>query len=263
VLENTRFHPEEEKNDPKLAAQMAKLADIFVNDAFGSAHRAHSSTEGVARLLPAVAGFLMEKEIQYLGQAIADPKRPFIAILGGAKISDKIGVIKNLLAKADLILIGGGMANTFLKAQGLDMAGSLVEDEALETARELLKVGAAKLRLPVDVVIAESGDEGVPTKVIPAGNVPAGWKILILDQKPSRHSARSLRTPVQLFWNGPMGMFEVKPFDKGTFGIGKALAESHAVSIVGGGDSASAIQKPDWQTKLHMSPQAAALRLKC
>jgi phosphoglycerate kinase len=259
VLENTRFHPEEEKNDPKLAAQMAKLADIFVNDAFGSAHRAHSSTEGVARLLPAVAGFLMEKEIQYLGQAIADPKRPFIAILGGAKISDKIGVIKNLLAKADLILIGGGMANTFLKAQGLDMAGSLVEDEALETARELLKVGAAKLRLPVDVVIAESGDEGVPTKVIPAGNVPAGWKIFDIGPETVKAFSKIIADAGTVVWNGPMGMFEVKPFDKGTFGIGKALAESHAVSIVGGGDSASAIQKAGLADKItHVSTGGGA-----
>jgi phosphoglycerate kinase len=259
VLENTRFHPEEEKNDPKLAAQMAKLADIFVNDAFGSAHRAHSSTEGVARLLPAVAGFLMEKEIQYLGQAIADPKRPFIAILGGAKISDKIGVIKNLLAKADLILIGGGMANTFFKAQGLDMAGSLVEDEALETARELLKVGAAKLRLPVDVVIAESGDEGVPTKVIPAGNVPAGWKIFDIGPETVKAFSKIIADAGTVVWNGPMGMFEVKPFDKGTFGIGKALAESHAVSIVGGGDSASAIQKAGLADKItHVSTGGGA-----
>jgi len=166
VLENTRFHPEEEKNDPALAKQMASLADVFVNDAFGSAHRAHASTEGVTHYLPAVAGFLLEKEIKYLGQAIADPKHPFVAILGGAKISDKIGVIKNLLTKADSILIGGGMANTFFKAQGYPVADSLVEDDALVTAQDLLKEGGQKLRLPVDVVLGDRFDADAATKVM-------------------------------------------------------------------------------------------------
>ena len=154
MLENTRFHPEEEKNDLELARQMASLADLYVNDAFGTAHRAHASTEGVTHYLPGVAGFLLEKEIQYLGQAVAEPKHPFVAILGGAKISDKIGVIRNLLGKADAVLIGGGMANTFLKAQGYDVADSLVEETAVETAKELLALGAGKLHLPVDLVLA-------------------------------------------------------------------------------------------------------------
>jgi len=259
VLENTRFHPEEEKNDPELAKQMAKLADIFVNDAFGSAHRAHSSTEGVARLLPAVAGFLMEKEIQYLGQAIADPKRPFVAILGGAKISDKIGVIKNLLTKADKILIGGGMANTFLKAKGFDVAGSLVEEDAVETARELLAIGGDKLYLPVDVVVAETTDEGAETKVLPAGNIPAGWKILDIGPESVKVFGKVISEAGTVVWNGPMGMFEVKPFDKGTYGVGKALADSKAVSIVGGGDSASAIQKAGLADKItHVSTGGGA-----
>ncbi len=178
VLENTRFHPEEEKNDPDMAMQLASLAEVFVNDAFGTAHRAHASTEGVTRYLPAVSGFLLEKEIQYLGQAISDPRRPFVAILGGAKISDKIGVVKNLLGKADKVLIGGGMANTFYKAQGYPVGDSLVEDEALETARELLRAGDAKLHLPVDVVIADKFEDGAEKKVIPAGAVPDGWRIL-------------------------------------------------------------------------------------
>ena len=172
VLENTRFHPEEEKNDLELARQMASLADLYVNDAFGTAHRAHASTEGVTHYLPGVAGFLLEKEIQYLGQAVAEPKHPFVAILGGAKISDKIGVIRNLLGKADAVLIGGGMANTFLKAQGYDVADSLVEETAVETAKELLALGAGKLHLPVDLVLADAFDAAAAHKTIPLGNTP-------------------------------------------------------------------------------------------
>jgi phosphoglycerate kinase len=183
VLENTRFHPEEEKNDLDLAKKMAALADIYVNDAFGSAHRAHSSTEGVARFLPAVAGFLMEKEIRYLGQAIADPKRPFVAILGGAKISDKIGVIRNLLGKADAVLIGGGMANTFFAAKGMATADSLVEAEAVETARQLLAEGSSKLHLPVDMIIGVKFDAEAQSKVLPVGPVPDGWRILDIGPK--------------------------------------------------------------------------------
>ncbi|PKN90367.1 MAG: phosphoglycerate kinase, partial [Chloroflexi bacterium HGW-Chloroflexi-7] len=178
LLENTRFHAEEEKNDMEMAKQLASLADLFVNDAFGTAHRAHASTEGVTHFLPGVAGFLLEKEIKYLGQVVADPKKPFVAIMGGAKISDKIGVIKNLLTKADAVLIGGGMANTFFKAQGLDMADSLVEDEALETAKSLLKDAGSKLMLPVDVVLADKFDAEAQSKTAKVGNVEAGWRIL-------------------------------------------------------------------------------------
>jgi phosphoglycerate kinase len=178
VLENTRFYPGETKNDPEMAKKLAKLAEVYVNDAFGSAHRAHASTEGVAKYLPAVAGFLMEEEIRYLGQAIAEPKRPFIAILGGAKVSDKIGVIRYLLGKADLVLIGGGMANTFFKAQGYSVGDSLVEDEALETARQLLEQGGSRLRLPVDVVIANKFEAEAERKVMMVGAVPDGWRIM-------------------------------------------------------------------------------------
>ncbi len=178
VLENTRFHPEEEANDLIFAKKMASLADLYVNDAFGTAHRAHASTEGVTHFLPGVAGFLMEKEIQYLGQAIANPAKPFVAILGGAKVSDKIGVIKNLLQKADEILIGGGMANTFFKAQGIPLADSLVEDEVLETARELLKIGGKKIHLPVDVVLGDKFDAEANTKTMNLGPVADGWRIL-------------------------------------------------------------------------------------
>jgi phosphoglycerate kinase len=259
VLENTRFHPEEEKNDLELAKKMASLAQIYVNDAFGSAHRAHSSTEGVARYLPAVAGFLMEKEIEYLGQAVDNPKRPFVAILGGAKVSDKINVIKNLLAKADTILIGGGMANTFFKAQGYPMGDSLVEAEVLDLAKELLAAGGSKLRLPVDVVIAEKMEEGAATKVVAVGPIPDGWKILDIGPKTLAAYGKVIADAATVVWNGPMGVFEVSTFAAGTFGIAKALAESKTVSIVGGGDSASAIQKSGLADKItHISTGGGA-----
>ncbi len=259
VLENTRFHPEEEKNDLELAKKMASLAEIYVNDAFGSAHRAHSSTEGVARFLPAVAGFLMEKEIEYLGQAVEDPKRPFVAILGGAKVSDKINVIKNLLAKADTILIGGGMANTFFKAQGIPMGGSLVEGEVLDLAKELIALGGDKLRLPVDVVVAQQVEEGAETKIQPVGPIADGWKILDAGPETIAEYGKVIANAATVVWNGPMGVFEVPAFAVGTFGIAKALAESKCVSIVGGGDSASAIQKSGLADKItHISTGGGA-----
>ena len=259
VLENTRFHPEEEKNDLGLAKQLASLADIYVNDAFGSAHRAHSSTEGVAHFLPAVAGFLMEKEIKYLGQAIVDPKRPFVAILGGAKISDKIGVIKNLLGKADVILIGGGMANTFLAAKGLAMADSLVEAEALETAKELLAISGDKLHLPVDLVLGDKFDAEAQLKVIPTGDVPAGWRVLDIGPKTITAYANVLKGAGTVVWNGPMGVFEFPRFAEGTYGVAKAVAASGAVSIVGGGDSVAAIQQSGLADKItHISTGGGA-----
>jgi len=259
VLENTRFHPEEEKNDPGMAGRLAGLAEIYVNDAFGSAHRAHASTEGVARFLPGVAGFLMEKEILYLGQAIADPKRPFIAILGGAKISDKIGVIKNLLVKADQILIGGGMANTFFKAQGYPVGDSLVEDDALETARELLQNGGSKLRLPVDVVIADKFDNEANQKIMPTGPIPDGWRILDIGPESIVVYAKSIEGAGTVVWNGPMGVFELPNFAKGTFGLAKAVADSKSTSIVGGGDSVAAINQSGLQAKItHISTGGGA-----
>ncbi len=243
LLENTRFHAEEEKNDPGMAEQLASLADLFVNDAFGTAHRAHASTEGVTHYLPGVAGFLLEKEIRYLGQAIANPKRPFVAIMGGAKISDKIGVIKNLLVKADAILIGGGMANTFFKAQGLAMADSLVEDESLEIARELLKESGGKLHLPVDVVLADKFEAEAECKTIAAGNVPEGWRILDIGPETVKAYGEVIKSAGTVVWNGPMGVFEFPKFAEGTFGVAKAVAASNAVSIIGGGESVAAIQQ--------------------
>jgi phosphoglycerate kinase len=243
LLENTRFHPQEEKNDPEMAGQLAALADVYVNDAFGSAHRAHASTEGVARHLPGVAGFLLEKEIRYLGQAIEDPKRPFIAILGGAKISDKIGVIRNLLTRADQVLIGGGMANTFFKAQGYPIGDSLVEEEALETARQLLEEGDNRLRLPVDIVIADRFDNDAEREVKSMGPVPEGWRILDIGPETISSFAKTVSKAGTVVWNGPMGVFEFERFAEGTFGLARAVAESPATTIIGGGDSVAAVQQ--------------------
>jgi phosphoglycerate kinase len=243
VLENTRFYPGETKNDPQLAKQLADLADVYVNDAFGSAHRAHASTEGVAKYLPAVAGYLMEKEIRYLGQAIADPARPFVAILGGAKISDKIGVIRNLLQKADQVLIGGGMANTFFKAQGYPVGDSLVEDEVIDTAKELLAVGGNRLRLPVDMVIADRFDNEAERKVMSTQPVPDGWRILDVGPQTVENFGKIIEEAGTVVWNGPMGVFEFPRFAEGTFGIAKAIARSNATSIIGGGDSVAAVQE--------------------
>jgi len=242
-----------------MSRQLAALADLYVNDAFGSAHRAHASTEGVTKYLPGVSGFLMEKEIRYLGQAIADPKRPFVAILGGAKISDKIGVIRNLLGKADYILIGGGMANTFFKAQGYPMGDSLVENEVLDTARELIAAGKGKLRLPVDVVIADKYDAGAESKVMEAGAVPDGWRILDIGPETVAAYSKVIKDAGTVVWNGPMGVFEFPNFAKGTFGVAHAVADSKATSIVGGGDSVAAIQESGLADKItHISTGGGA-----
>ncbi|HID84257.1 MAG TPA: phosphoglycerate kinase [Anaerolineales bacterium] len=243
LLENTRFHPEEKKNDPDFARQLAAGCDLFVNDAFGSAHRAHASTVGVAQYLPAVAGFLMEKELRYLGQALESPARPFVAILGGAKISDKIGVVRNLLGKADRVLIGGGMANTFLAALGYAMGDSLVEQEAIETAKTLLQDGSDKLLLPVDLVIADAFAPDAQRRVVPVGDIPAGWRALDIGPDTVDAFAEVIREARTVVWNGPMGVFEMAPFAQGTFGIARAVAESDAVSIVGGGDSVAAVKQ--------------------
>lgn len=241
LLENLRFHPEEEKNDPAFAESLAKLADVFVNDAFGTAHRAHASTAGVADYIPAVAGLLVEKELAFLGQAVFDPARPFVAILGGAKVSDKIKVIENLLTKADTLLIGGGMANTFFKAQGLEMGDSLVENDSLGVASDLIERGGEKLVLPVDVVLADAFSEDARTCVVDIGDVEPGWRILDIGPKTVELFAEHIRHAKTVVWNGPMGVFEMAPFAQGTFAVARALAASSATSIVGGGDSAAAI----------------------
>lgn len=259
ILENTRFYAGETKNDPEMSRQLASLADVFVNDAFGSAHRAHASTVGVTDYLPAVAGFLLEKEIQFLDAAIEDPKRPFLAILGGAKVSDKIGVIKNLLTKADSVLIGGGMANTFFKAQGYPVGDSLVEDEVLETAKELVRAGGSKLRLPVDVVIADKFDNDAATQVMDVGPVPNGWRILDIGPKTVENYSKAVSDAGTVVWNGPMGVFEMSNFAKGTFEVAQAIADSKAISIIGGGDSAAAIQESGLADKItHISTGGGA-----
>ena len=259
VLENTRFHPEEEKNDAGMAKQLANLADVYVNDAFGTAHRAHASTEGVAKILPGVAGFLMEKEIKYLGETIDNPKRPFVAILGGAKISDKIGVIKNLLSKADSVLIGGGMANTFFKAQGYPVADSLVEDEALPTAKEILAMGGSKLHLPVDVMIADKFDPAANSKIIPVGAIPEGWRILDIGPETISKFSKVVKNAGTVIWNGPMGVFEMPKFAEGTFAIAKAVADCGAITVIGGGDSVSAVQQSGVADKItHISTGGGA-----
>ncbi len=259
VLENTRYHAGETKNDPEMAKQMASLAEVFINDAFGTAHRAHASNVGVADHLPAAAGFLLEKEIKYLGQAIAAPEKPFVAILGGAKISDKIGVIKNLLEKADSILIGGGMANTFFKAQGYPVADSLVEDEALETAKEILAQAGSKFRLPVDVVIADKFEADAAHKTMSTGPIPDGWRILDIGPETIEHYAKIISEAKTVVWNGPMGVFEFPEFAKGTLGIAQAAAESDAVTIVGGGESVAAVKQSGLADKItHISTGGGA-----
>lgn len=259
VLENTRFHAGEKKNDPDMAKNLAALADVFVNDAFGTAHRAHASNVGIADHLPAVAGLLLEKEIRYLGQTIADPKRPFVAILGGAKVSDKIGVIRNLLQTTDQILIGGGMANTFFKAQGYPVGDSLVEEEALEVARELLDEAGSNLRLPVDVVIADAFDADAQSKVVGMGPIEDGWRILDVGPETIASYSKVVAEAGTVVWNGPMGVFEFERFAEGTFALAKAVAESHADSIIGGGDSAAAIKQSGLADKVtHVSTGGGA-----
>lgn len=259
VLENTRFHSGETKNDPEMARQLSELADLYVNDAFGTAHRAHASTEGVAHFLSGVAGFLMEKEIRYLDTALADPARPFIAILGGAKISDKIGVIYNLLNTADQLLIGGGMANTFFKAQGYPIGDSLVEDDSLETAQELIELADVRLHLPIDIVIADRFDAEAQRKVMSMGPVPDGWRILDIGPETISSFGKHISDAGTVVWNGPMGVFEFPRFSEGTFGMAQEIARSKATTIIGGGDSVAAVKKAGLANKItHISTGGGA-----
>ena len=244
LLENVRFHKEEEKNDPEFARKLAVLGEVYVCDAFGSAHRAHASVEGIAHQLPvAVAGFLMEQELEYLGRATSNPEHPYIAILGGAKISDKIAVIENLLTRCDKLIIGGGMANTFLAAKGYNMAHSLVEAGSIETAKGILTKSGNKLLLPVDAVIADKFEAEANSQVVDADKVPAGWRIMDIGPKSIEAFSAALKGAKLVVWNGPMGVFEMPKFAEGTFAIARMLATSGATTVIGGGDSASAVKK--------------------
>jgi phosphoglycerate kinase len=249
VLENTRFHPGEEKNDPALSQAFARLGNLFVNDAFGAAHRAHSSTAGVAEVVRergglAVAGLLMERELEYLGRALDHPRRPFVAILGGAKISGKIDVIESLLPKVDRLLIGGAMANTFFRAMGLETGSSLVEDDRVPMAQALLARGGEKLVLPTDLVVAQKMEAGAATQVVARDGIPAGFSALDVGPDTVKHYAAQITLAGTVLWNGPMGVFEIPEFSHGTEGVAHALVEATsrgATTVVGGGDSAAAI----------------------
>ncbi len=244
LLENVRFHKEEEKNDPEFAKQLAKLGEVYVCDAFGSAHRAHASVEGIAHQLPvAVAGFLMEQELEYLGRATSNPERPYVAILGGAKISDKILVVENLLKQCDQLIIGGGMANTFLAAKGLNMADSLVEAGSIETAKAIMAKASGKLLLPIDAVIADKFDAEANSQVVDVDKIPAGWRMMDIGPKSIEKFGEVLKAAKLVVWNGPVGVFEMPKFSEGTFAIAKLLATCSATTVIGGGDSASAVKK--------------------
>ena len=245
VAENTRFYPGEEQNDPELARKFAALGDLYVNDAFGSAHRAHASTEAVARLLkPAVSGFLMQQELRYLGEALARPRRPFVAVLGGAKISGKIDLVEALLPKVDEILLGGAMACTFFKAMGLETGNSLVEPERVDLARDLMAKAGSKLVLPGGAVIARELKPGAETRAVRREAVPAGWAVYDIDPETEQDFARRIEAAGTVVWNGPMGVFETPPFDRGTLAVARAMANATgkgAITVVGGGDSAAAV----------------------
>jgi phosphoglycerate kinase len=259
LLENVRFHKEEEANDPEFAKQLASLADVYVNDAFGTAHRAHASTEGVAHLLPAVAGFLIEKEIKYLGAAVDDPKRPFVAIMGGSKVKDKIAMIENLLPRVDHLLVGGGMVFTFLKAKGLEIGKSLLDAENVDYARTLLEKAPEKIVLPTDVVVTSELKPDAHVDVVSVTAIPADKIGADIGPESSVEFARIILGAGTVLWNGPMGVFEMEPFAGGTKAVGKAMAESHAATIVGGGDSAAAAEKFGFSERMtHVSTGGGA-----
>ena len=243
LLENLRFYPQEEANDADFAERLASLADVYVNDAFGTAHRAHASTVGVTRYLPSVAGLLMERELQMLGSVLKDPARPFVAILGGAKVSDKIGVIRSLLTRVDLLLLGGGMANTFLLAKGYEVGESLVEKESSPVAAEILEQAGNRLVLPVDVVVADAFSEDANSRTVSVTEVPPGWRILDIGPRTVALFEEKLSGAGTVVWNGPMGVFEFPRFAAGTVALASSLANTKATTIVGGGDSAAALEQ--------------------
>ena len=259
LLENVRFHPEEEKNDPEFAKQLAANADLFVNDAFGTAHRAHASTEGVAHLLPAVAGFLIEKEIKYLSEAVESPKRPFVAIMGGSKVKDKIALIDNLLPKVDRLLIGGGMAFTFLKAQGKEIGKSLLDAGSIDYSRELLERSGQKIVLPTDVVATAELKPDAQTEICSVDSIPADKLGADIGPETSANFASIIESAGTVLWNGPAGVFEMAPFEAGTRAIGEAMANCSGLTIVGGGDSAAAADKFGFSDRMsHVSTGGGA-----
>ena len=262
MLENVRFEKGETKNDPELSKKFAALADVFVNDAFGTAHRAHCSTAGVADYLPAVSGYLIGKELQFLGSALEDPERPFVAILGGAKVSDKIAVINRLLDKADAVLVGGGMAYTFYKAMGLDIGTSICEDEKLDIARELVakaELNGVRLMLPVDNVVADKFANDANTQTVNSDAIPDGWMGMDIGPKTREVFAEVVMSAKTVIWNGPMGVFEMDKFAEGTRAVAQAMANSGAVTIIGGGDSAAAASQLGFEDKItHISTGGGA-----
>jgi phosphoglycerate kinase len=259
LLENSRFYPGETKNDPDLSEQLASLADLYVNDAFGAAHRAHATTVGVAERLPAAAGLLLEEEVDYLDGVLEDPERPFVAILGGAKVSDKLGVIESLLKVADTLLIGGAMCFTFFKAQGYEVGESLVEDDYLEEARRLLDEAGEKLVLPVDVVVAEKMGEYAEGETVGVENIPPGKMGLDIGPRTVGLFGERISGAKTIFWNGPMGVFEIDAFAKGTEGVAHAVAVASATSVVGGGDSVAAVRKLGLEDRMsHISTGGGA-----
>ena len=262
LLENLRFHKEEEKNDPEFAKKLASLAEIYVSDAFGTVHRAHASTAGVAAYLPAVAGFLIGKELSIMGGALENPERPFVAILGGAKVADKIGVITNLLNKCDTLLIGGGMAYTFFKAMGYEIGDSLLDAESIGLAKKLMETAkqkGVKLLLPVDTVVAKAFAADAEHMTVASNAIPAGWQGLDIGEKTRELFAAEIKNAKTVIWNGPMGVFEFPEFAKGTEAVAKACAECGGTTIIGGGDSASAVKKLGYADKMtHISTGGGA-----
>lgn len=262
LLENLRFHKEEEKNDPEFAKKLASLAEIYVSDAFGTVHRAHASTAGVAAYLPAVAGFLIGKELSIMGGALENPERPFVAILGGAKVADKIGVITNLLNKCDTLLIGGGMAYTFFKAMGYEIGDSLLDAESIDLAKQLMETAkqkGVKLLLPVDTVVAKAFAADAEHMTVASNAIPAGWQGLDIGEKTRELFAAEIKNAKTVIWNGPMGVFEFPAFAKGTEAVAKACAECGGTTIIGGGDSASAVKKLGYADKMtHISTGGGA-----
>ena len=241
MIENVRFEPGEEANDPEFAKRLAVLGDVYVNDAFGAAHRAHASTEGVAHLLPAAAGLLMQREVEVLSEVLHNPRQPLVAIVGGAKISSKIGVMENLLPRVAAMLVGGAMACTLLKARGASVGSSKVEEDQLETATRLLKDGGGKIVLPADAVVAEAFAADAPTRVVPASEIPDGWMMLDVGPQTVAEFGAAIATAGTVVWNGPLGVYEMEAFRHGTEGVARAVADSSATSVVGGGDLAAAL----------------------